>query len=101
MPEQPTGEPPVATTRYIMNEIIAKFQETFSDPQLWSKPATWIAVACGVIVLLLVVRLMFRRKKPSEAQPAARRVDSRANGGAFGALTPALASQIPESEKEM
>ena len=83
-----------------MNEIIAKLQETFSDAELWSKPTTWIAVACGVIALLLVVRLMFRRKKPVESAPAPRRIDPRVNGGAFGALTPALASQIPESEKE-
>src|SRR6476659_4703479 len=83
-----------------MNDLITRLQETLSEPDLWSKPATWIAVGCGVLVLMLVVRLIFRRKKPAEAQAASRRVDPRANGGAFGALTPALASQIPESEKE-
>jgi uncharacterized iron-regulated membrane protein len=82
-----------------MNDLITRLQETLSEPDLWSKPATWIAVGCGVLFLVLVARLMFRRKKPAEPQPA-RRFDPRASGGAFGALTPALASQIPESQKE-
>lgn len=83
-----------------MNEIIAKLQETFSDPTLWSKPATWIAVGCGGLALLLIARLLFRRRKPAMTQERTPRIDPRANGGAFGVLTPALAAQIPESEKE-
>ena len=82
-----------------MNDLIARIQETLSQPDLWSRPATWIAVGCGVLVLALMIRLMFRRKKQAESRPAAR-LDPRTSGGAFGALTPALASQIPESQKE-
>jgi tight adherence protein C len=82
-----------------MNDLITRLQETLSAPDLWSKPANWIAVGCGALVLMLIVRLLFRRKAPAEAGPAAR-LDPRGNGGAFGMLTPALASQIPESQKE-
>ena len=81
-----------------MNDIIARIQESFSQPDLWSQPTTWVCVACGVGALLLVVRLMFRRKRPAETEaPSTGRPNG---GGAFGALTPALASQIPESQKE-
>src|SRR5205814_9207907 len=80
--------------------LITRVDDATAGPDGWSKPATWIAVGCGVLVLVLVVRLLFRRKKkPAESQPA-RRLDPRTSGGAFGALTPALASQIPESQKE-
>src|SRR5688500_15226314 len=82
-----------------MNDLIARIQGTLSQPDLWGRPVTWIAVGCGVLVVARLIRLMIRRKKPADSRPAPR-LDPRANGGAFGALTPALASQIPESQKE-
>ena len=82
-----------------MNDLIARIQETLSQPDLWSRPATWIAVGCGVLVLALMIRLMFRRKKQAESRPAAR-LDPRTSGGAFGALTPALALRPRRTDGE-
>ena len=81
-----------------MNDLIPRIQEFLSQPDLWSKPATWITVGCGVIVLVLIVRILFRRKKAADPQQVA--PAPRNGGGAFGSLTPALASQLPESQKE-
>jgi tight adherence protein C len=81
-----------------MNDIIPRIQEFLAQPDLWRQPTTWVCVACGACALLLIARLMFSRKKPAEAAtPSTGRPN---HGGAFGSLTPALASQIPESQKE-
>lgn len=62
-----------------------------------------MAIACGVGVLLLVVRMMLKKRPVAEPErPTNRRETERreADQGVFGSLTDALASQIPESEQE-
>src|SRR3954466_3770829 len=80
-----------------MNDLIARLQDFLSQPDLWSKPTTWICISCGVIAMFLVLRLFFRRKKVALVTEQSQ---ARSAGGAFGALTPALDGQIPESQKE-
>ena len=72
----------------------------------WFLGTGWMWVA-GVLLLVLVIRLIWRRRTAVEDQlqperPDRPRSDSEEadNQGLFGSLTPALAAQIPESEKE-
>lgn len=63
--------------------------------------STWLAIACGVGVVLLLVRLMFKKKPPAPEQPSAAVLPRhRDDPGVFGSLTDAFAAQIPESEQE-
>lgn len=82
-----------------MNELLLKLQDTFAaGGDLWTRPTTWICIGCGVIVLLIVGRMMFRRRR--EEQPLSSSTTHNSDGGAFGSLTEALATQLPESQKE-
>ncbi len=67
-------------------------------PEWLQNPVAWFGVACFVLAVPVILRLLFSKKK--DAAPE-RPVDPRRpQGGVFGPLTEALASQIPESEKE-
>lgn len=67
-------------------------------PEWLQSPVAWFGVACFVLAVPVILRLLFGKKK--DAAPE-RPVDPRRpQGGVFGSLTDALASQIPESEKE-
>ncbi len=67
-------------------------------PEWLQSPVAWFGVACLVLAVPVILRLLFSKKK--DAAPE-RPVDPRRpQGGVFGPLTDALASQIPESEKE-
>jgi tight adherence protein C len=80
-----------------MPEKLAEIQTLLSDPLFWQKPSTLIAVGCGVVAMLLVLRMLFKKRPAADsASPAA----DRNGGGVFGSLTPAMAAQLPESEQE-
>ena len=80
-----------------MNDFILQMQERLAEagaPVWLQQPGAWVAIVCGIGVLFVVIRILFKRT-PARA-PAARE----AGGGVFGSLTEALAGQIPESAKE-
>jgi tight adherence protein C len=84
-----------------MTELILHFQNQLArlGAADWlQKPSAWVMIACAVAAVLLLVRILIRRiastPQPGNLPPR----DS--SGGVFGAWTEALASQIPESEKE-
>src|SRR5688500_14203178 len=88
-----------------MNDHILRIQTWLAEngaPDWLQRPASWISIACGVAVLLVVVRLLFKRTRQASALTPAlsQRERKKSSGGVFGAWTEALASQIPESEKE-
>jgi tight adherence protein C len=67
-------------------------------PEWLQSPVAWFGVACFVLAVPVILRLLFSKKQNAEPE---RPVDPRRpQGGVFGPLTDALASQIPESEKE-
>jgi tight adherence protein C len=67
-------------------------------PEWLQSPVAWFGVACFVLAVPVILRLLFSKKKDTAPE---RPVDPRRpQGGVFGPLTDALASQIPESEKE-
>jgi tight adherence protein C len=80
-----------------MNDILIDLPTKLADPALWQKPSMWMAVGCGIITVLIVVRMLMRKRQSSSAPQEPSRAD---DGGVFGPLTDALAAQLPESEKE-
>jgi len=78
----------------------AELQHLLTDPTFWQKPSTLIAVGCGIVCTLLVMRMIFRRRVAQPAATATEPAASTNDGGVFGPLTPALAAQLPESDKE-
>ena len=67
-------------------------------PEWLQSPVAWFGIACFLLAVPVVLRLLFSKKKDEATErPADPR---RPSGGVFGPLTEALASQIPESEKE-
>lgn len=67
-------------------------------PEWLQSPVAWFGVACLVLAVPVILRLLFSKKQSTIPE---RPVDPRRpQGGVFGSLTDALASQIPESEKE-
>lgn len=78
-----------------MHEQLAQIQQLISDPLFWQQPSTLIAVGCGTISGLLILRMIFRGR-PAQDEAAA----GPDRGGVFGPLTGALAAQLPESERE-
>jgi tight adherence protein C len=91
-----------------MNELIFQIQDWLARqgaPDWALRPAAWISIACGVAIFLLIVRMLFKRKpaaQPTAASlnPAVSRREREIGSGVFGSWTEALASQIPESDKE-
>jgi tight adherence protein C len=84
-----------------MNYLITRLQESFAQagaPEWLQSPGAWIAIACGTLVLLVVVRMLFKRRGTAVEATTDTRRDT--GGGVFGPLTEALAAQIPESAKE-
>lgn len=84
-----------------MNDLILNIQHQLADlgaPAWLNQPSAWIGIVCGVVALIVVLRMLFKRSGASAQAPA--RADRDTGGGVFGPLTEALAGQIPESEKE-
>jgi tight adherence protein C len=82
-----------------MNDLILNIQHQLADlgaPAWLNQPSAWIAIVCGIVALIVVLRMLMKRGAASS--PAAR--NDSTGGGVFGPLTEALAGQIPESEKE-
>lgn len=82
-----------------MNQITAQIHQWLdaaNAPAWLHRPGAWIAIGCVLLAMLVVVRMMFKRRPAPQAAASRRGND----GGAFGPLTEALASQIPESSKE-
>jgi tight adherence protein C len=83
-----------------MNDLILNIQHQLADlgaPAWLNQPSAWIGIACGVVALIVVLRMLFKR---TATEPSTARPDRGTGGGVFGPLTEALAGQIPESEKE-
>jgi tight adherence protein C len=82
-----------------MNELIHNAQSYLAEagaPVWLQSPWAWVAIACGLIVVLLLVRMLFKRSADTATAPNS----CGTGGGVFGPLTEALAGQIPESQKE-
>jgi tight adherence protein C len=63
-------------------------------PAWLHQPSSWLGLVCALLAIVVVVRMM---RRPQPQVVASRR---QASGGAFGSMTEAFASQIPESQKE-
>ena len=87
-----------------MNEQILNIQLWLAErgaPDWLQRPAAWVAIVCGLAMLLVIVRMLFKRaRKPAETPAPTRQARDTNGGGVFGAWTEAFATQIPESEKE-
>ncbi|MCI0358354.1 MAG: type II secretion system F family protein [Planctomycetaceae bacterium] len=84
-----------------MNELIQNIQSQLAEvgaPAWLQQPAAWIAIASGLAVMLVLIRMLIKRTAENRIDTARDNRDTR--GGVFGPLTEALAGQIPESEKE-
>jgi tight adherence protein C len=82
--------------------IIQDYLARAGAPDWLLKPSSWLALACGMMVVAVVVRMLLKRSR--DVQPAAPANEppprEPASGGIFGTWTEAFAAQIPESEKE-
>ena len=92
-----------------MNNLISQIQNQLDAAAIgaWLRtPSAWVALGCGGVVLLLVVRLLFKARGKRRQSTAAASTSAAAQRlhderlGVFGGLTEALARQIPESKKE-
>ncbi|HTN77509.1 MAG TPA: type II secretion system F family protein [Pirellulaceae bacterium] len=97
-----------------MNEILLDLKDLFAklaqgdfEAISSAKNSTWLALAAVVVVLLLIVRLLTKTKKPSvkPGKPAddfdlEAALRQPGQNGVFGPFTDALATQLPESKKE-
>src|SRR5262245_26609336 len=90
-----------------MKELIFYFQDILARagaPEWFQRPSSWLAIASSFGRLVVLARLLMKRSRelkaaapPSPQTPPTRRSSP---GGVFGGWTSALASQIPESDKE-
>jgi tight adherence protein C len=89
-----------------MQDLVHNIQSSLAQagaPEWLQQPSAWIVIACGLGFVLVVIRFVVKRLAGTPAaapEPATSRRRSESTGGVFGPLTEALASQIPESEKE-
>jgi tight adherence protein C len=87
-----------------MRELIFSIQDFLArqGAPLWlQRPSAWIALVSATAVLLLLVRMLLRRSRETQAAVAEEPpLPAHDSGGVFGPWTEALAAQIPESEKE-
>jgi tight adherence protein C len=88
-----------------MQDLVHNIQSSLAQagaPEWLQQPSAWIAIACGLGFVLVVIRFVVKRLAGTPAatpiSAPSRRTEN--SGGVFGPLTEALASQIPESEKE-
>jgi tight adherence protein C len=87
-----------------MNDLTLHIQDLLARsgaPEWLQKPSAWLAVACCLGIVAMLVRMLFKRSQMTriEAAPATPPRRQPATG-VFGVWTEAFASQIPESEKE-
>jgi tight adherence protein C len=90
-----------------MQELILQIQGLLARngaPDWLQRPSAWLFLASAAALCAMAVRLLLKRGAAAQSAPPAPRVERPApkatGGGVFGAWTEALASQIPESEKE-
>jgi tight adherence protein C len=87
-----------------MQALILTIQDLLAKngaPGWLQHPSAWLLIACGLGIVAILVRMLLMRKAATQAPSPAPMLPERAPaGGVFGAWTEALASQIPESEKE-
>jgi tight adherence protein C len=87
-----------------MNELIIHIQDLLARngaPEWLQKPSAWIALTCSLALVAMLVRMLFKRSRETQmAAPAPEAPRRQQAVGVFGAWTDALASQIPESDKE-
>jgi hypothetical protein len=88
-----------------MNELIIHIQNLLARsgaPAWLQKPSAWLALASSLALIVMLVRMLFKRSREAQVAPApAPQAPRRQQAtGVFGAWTEAFASQIPESEKE-
>src|SRR5213076_683618 len=73
-------------------------------PQWLQRPESWLATASSLGLIIVLGRMLMKRSRELQAAaPPAPQVPSSRRGpsvGVFGLWTDALASQIPESDKE-
>jgi tight adherence protein C len=87
-----------------MNELILHIQDLLARsgaPEWLQKPSAWLAVACCLGIVMMLVRMLFKRSQAARIEAAPQTPQRRVPAtGVFGAWTEAFASQIPESDKE-
>ena len=88
-----------------MNDLLQSLQDRLSQfdvkALLADDVSVWLAIGCGVCVVLLIGRMLFaRRKKAAEEDRLEDIRNYRRQRGVFGVMTEALAAQLPESKKE-
>jgi tight adherence protein C len=100
-----------------MQQLIFSIQDILAQygaPAWLQRPGSWLALAAGLGVIVFVVRILVKRRlelRAEATEPPLRFSNRNATAGArreyvddrtgvFGTWTDALASQIPESEKE-
>jgi len=87
-----------------MSDLIHNVQNVLAQlgaPAWLQQPSAWLALACGLGIFVMLIRMLLQRSS-ANAQAAAPPVPPRREQatGVFGGWTDALASQIPESDKE-
>jgi tight adherence protein C len=87
-----------------MQELVLTIQDFLARqgaPDWLQRPGGWLAIACSIGLVAMLIRMALKRSRQMQEAPAPAPVPPReATGGVFGAWTEALAAQIPESDKE-
>jgi len=87
-----------------MQTVIFQIQDFLARngaPDWLQRPVVWLGLACAAGIVVILIRMLLKRREPAAAERSVPANDSRrTSGGIFGAWTDALASQIPEGEKE-
>ena len=82
-----------------MNNFVQQIHvwlDAANAPDWLHRPGAWIGMGCALLAVLVILRMMAKRRPQPQVVPSRRQND----GGVFGPLTEAFASQIPESQKE-
>lgn len=86
-----------------MNDAILHIQNLLSQsgaPEWLQKPTAWIALAASLGIVAMLVRMLLKRSRETQLTAPAAPSRRERTAGVFGPWTDALASQIPESDKE-
>jgi tight adherence protein C len=86
-----------------MSDLILHIQNMLSQagaPEWLQKPSAWIALAASLGIVAMLVRMLFKRSHETQLAAPAAPARREPATGVFGPWTDALASQIPESDKE-